>query len=591
VFQMPRFHLWLLLLLPGFVLAAPIPAGIKAKDIKDVPLPADSLVVLQFNGSTRMKERATAMLKNVDPTLVEKFAEQFDVWSESLTGGRDLSSIDTAGKWFVALSSFDGIAGGEVPLSVLIPVTSYKAFKEKTLKADERDSLKPIARGVEQCEFDGKTIYLVEDKSGYVIATLSSTLAESYTEKFEKLTPKALGTLAESVLEADASIYINIDGINAKYAAVIAQGKQVLPLLLGQLQQNLPADQAASVQFFLDAAFRNFEDCRALAFSAELRPEGLNIRTEAELKAGSTTAVLLKNEKPVAHADLGTLPAKQSLYTAGSFTLATSLGRLLVKEFQAAEADDDGAEAIKPYASFIEKETHPSLHCSGAVASVQFERPVKLAEYAKAKLAAFGGLKAGSKHNQLALKNDAKVAVDAEKFAGFTLHRAMYTIDYEASVSGTAIESVKDASIEAMKKQTREKQTYWFGTDGKRYVQVQAEDWPTAKALLEKATTDTGALNGESGYKALRAQLPAEATYYVLANTASVVENVESMRSIIPVTPGLPTGEFAKLTPVKDANTYIGLALAIRPTRVGLDVFMPVAAVKQLYDARPKRGE
>ena len=569
--------------------AAPIPAGLKVKDIKDIPVVADAVLVLQVNGLERIKERVTTMMKAVDANSAKEIGESVDKGFKQLIGEeRDLAGLDVKGRFFLAFSSFDVVGGNDIPMVVCLPVPDYKTFQKKFLTADERKSFRFTSEGVDEIESEqlGKTVYLVDDKNGYVIATPSKTTAEAYAAKFDRLTPKGLGDLADTVLENDIAIYFNIERINNLYAAQIGQVKQLLPIIMQQMQNNLPADQLNTVKTYFDSFIRSFEDTKGLAIGLEARAEGANIRLDSTVKAKTPTADFLKDEKPTVLAGLMKLPKGYSTYTASKFGQPfVDLGRTIA-ELAAAPEDDKTGDAIQKYLDASNQSNIESYTVTTDFTTLRLSTPKEPETIAKTKLKAMAMMTPGAKYANLVLKEAPKTKEADQKIGGYTLHKASLVIDFEESLNDGGDAAIKEAALAAMKKATLEKPNHWFGTDGKNYLEVTAADWPAAKILIEKALADKDSITDDKEAVALRKQLPANATWLMFMDTSSLVNSIVESRENLPETPGVPGASLPAMQKVKTKGTYMGMSLTVKPTGVRFDTFVPTAAVKVMMESK-----
>jgi hypothetical protein len=581
--------LFALFCFPLLAMAAPIPAGLKVKDIKDVPVTADSVLVVQINGLERIKERVTTMMKAVDAGNAKSIGESIESGLKDFIGkDRDLAGLDVKGRFFIAFQNFDVVGGGELPMVVSLPVPDYKTFQKKFLTADERKSFRTAGEGVDEIEFEqlNKTVYLVDDKNGYVIATPNKELAEAYAAKFERLTPKRLDDLAETVLENDIAIYFNMERINNLYAAQIGQVKQFLPLVMQQMQNNLPPEQINTVKAYFDSFIRSFEDSKGFAIGLEARPEGMNFRLDFTIKAKTATAELLKDEKPTALANLMKLPKGYTAYHGSKFgETFVNLGRSLA-EFTAAPEDDKTADAIKKYLEASSQSSIEWYTVNQDQNVLQLRTPKDPETIVKTKLKAMSMLTPGAKYTNLVLKDPVKVKEGDQKVGGWTFNRASMVIDFEESVVQKGDPAVKEAAIATMKKTMLEKPQQWFGTDGKSYMEVTAKDWDTAKVLIEKTLADKDTINEDKEAVALRKQLPSETTWMLMMDTSSMVNSIVQGRENLPDTPGIPGASLPAIKMVTAKGTFLGMALTVKPTGVRFDTFVPTAAVKVMMESK-----
>ena len=578
-----------LLFLPSAV-AAPVPAGSKAKDVSELPVAADAMAVVQLNGVDRTKGRVAKMLEGIDPPLAKKVGEQLDEVVKEALDGRDLKGIDPNGRVFVAVGDFGELAGDTPPVVVAVPVKDYKTFKEKFLTEGERKGIAAAGGGIEQFDAEpaGKTMFAVDTKGGYVVLTPSKETAEKYADKLETLSAKKLGAVGESFLDADLAVFLNLERINQVYGEQIKQGKAFIALAMQQGGAGFDPKQMQVARTLFDGLFQVVEDATGLVIAVEARPEGANLRFDAAFKPDTPTARTLAAEKPNPLKALADLPKGMKTYTASKWGKAfTDLQRSFGGEFAAPDGDEKLAERLVQWADLLASAEGETVTVSGPEsASLTVTAFKDAGKVTAAKLKLMKELPGGSTYSNLVLKQQPTVKESAQKHGGLTLHAANIEVDYEASVKNVADATAKEAAVEAMKKLVPEKQTVFFGADGGKFVQVTAKDWAAAKALLDTYADPKAKAGGDPAFALTRKQLPAEAGFVTLVDTVETLngmaESFGAMAGAIPA-PGL---EVPKLPgKIKGETSYVGVAFTARPGNARFDLFVPAAAIKTVRKA------
>jgi hypothetical protein len=578
----------LLALAPAALLAAPVPSGGKAKDVTELPVADKSMVVIQLNGIDRTKGRLMKMLEGIDPAKAKESAKEIDEWLKSTAEDRDLTGLDGQGRVFVAIGALAELGADETPVAVLLPVKDYKTFREKVLTKGEQKSFQKGKGGVDEVELEttGSTLYLVDTGTGYVVASPSKDTAEVYAGKYDKLTVKQLGSVAEGFLAADVSVFVNVARVNEEYGGDIAAARAAVGQLFQLFGQQLDQGQAAVAKSLIDGLFQIVEDATGVVIAVDFRPEGFGLRVDGAFTAGSESDKVLSAETPAALKSLADLPKGWSSYSASKWGKGIGgIQRKLTSEF--ASDDDKATAAIEKLTDLLAASDGETVGLSGqgfaSLTAGVYADPKKVAD---AKLAVFKALDEGAKYSNLALKGKPKVTADAQKHAGFSLHAAAIEIDFEASVKATADAAQKEAAIEAMKKLMPEKQTVFFGTDGKRFVQVSAKDWDEAKKLLDAFTTPKEKAGADKAFAVTRGQLPAEANYLLLSDANTLFGLLsEYAGSLGDAIPGGPGAELPKIGKVKGDPAFVGVAVVAKKQSARLEVFVPVAALKSLAKA------
>ena len=577
----------LAVLVPVALSAAPVPVGGKSGDVKELPVAANSMLVVQLNGLERTKDRVTKLLQGVDPEKGKDAGKHIDDMLKGILEGRDLAGLDGQGRVFVAAGPLAEVARGDGPIAVLLPVKDYKTFREKFLTKNEQRSFQKGKAGVDEIEFDAtdSTVYLVDTGAGYVVATPNKDTADAYAGKYEKLTAKKLGTLADAFLSSDLGVFVNVERVNEEYAGQIAAARvaiaQVFQLFGGQLDKA----QIELAKAAIDGVFQVIEDATGVVIALDARPEGFALRAEAAFTADSESDKVLSAEKPSALAGLDNLPKGMTSYAGSKWGKGIGgIQRRMVSEF--ASEDDKATTAIEKLTELQSASGADMLTMSGpdfaSLIATAFKDPGKVAD---ARLAVFQALDEGAKYSNLVLKTKPKVTKDAQKHAGFTLHEAAVEIDFEASAK-TPDPAQREAAIEAMKKFMPEKQTLWFGSDGKRLVQVTGKDWDTAKKLLDEFTSPKAKTSDDKAFSVTRKQLPAEANYLLLSDAGSLLSQLAEYASGLGgAIPGAPGADLPKFGKVKGDPAYLGVAVSAKKQWLRFDLFVPVAALKTVMKA------
>jgi hypothetical protein len=564
------------------MLAAPVGKGDPAK--VELPVPAKSLVVVQVNGVGTARERLTKFLEAALPDLAVKANKNLDTFLKDQLAGRDLSALTPDGRAYLVLTSFDSILQGEAPAAVLLPTADYKTFREKFLTADERNSFETGRGGVNQIESSGRPVYLVHNaKSGYVAVTADQETAELFAGKFEPLTgAKIGGAVAPVVLGSDVSIYVNLAEINDRYGDQLFQLRGLFQGLLQQGGMGLDKRQLEQARVVYGALFQAVEDGTGLALGAEFRPEGLLIRAEVALGKGTESAKLFAAERPAPLDRLGTLPRGEALYTAGRLSpeLAKAMAALS-REFAAGEDEDRAAQAIERYTDLLAGAEGWLSAGSGPQGSLQVLTAKDPAMLAEAHLKVLRNLPEAGWYQNIVLKEKPEVREAEQTHRGFALARATLRLDLEASAGTIPDENLRQATIESMRRLVSERTTYWFGTDGKQYVQVSGKNWDAARKLLDAYLDGKETIGSDEAFQAVRKQLPAEASQVIVAEVGRTLGSFgDYMKAIVEALPAFPGLDLAELKPARGEPTYAGVAVVLKPGSVGATVVIPSAAVR-----------
>lgn len=561
--------------------AAPVPAGPAPKQLDALPVPAESMVVVHLNGLDRTRERLTKMLAGVDDAFAKQTAKEMDAALAEALDGRDLAGIDGTGRVFVAMGDVAGFAAGagDPPVAVCIPVKDYKTFREKFLTGPERKSFQAGKDGVDEFEAAGtdRTTYLVH-KDGYVAFTLNKATAEQYAGKFEKMTAKVLGKSADTLLGADVSLLLNLEQVNGTYGDQIRQGRQLIGLLLGQAAMGLDKQQMAAAKAMIETVFQLVEDGKAVVIGAEFRPEGAALRVDGRFGADTETGKTLAAEKPTPLAPLGDLPKGMMVYSATKWKLNLSV---LGKELVAAPDEEKNADAIEEVTKLLTDGGTDDLGVNADLRTTLHLKAVADADkVSAAMLKATKGLTAGASYSNVLLKGRPDVTEGAAKAHGFTLHKAVLKMDFDATVEKVANEAQKEAALASMKRLMSESVTLLFGSDGKRFVAVAAPDEKAARALLDAVMEKKAKVSADAAFADTRKQLPSEASTVTLFDAVRGLSLLgDYLETLGGALPGVPV-DLPKVNKVTGDPVYVGVAVGLSGDTARIDVFVPAKVVK-----------
>jgi hypothetical protein len=568
--------------------AAPAPAaGVNVA----LPYPAKAPIVLHIHGIERSRERLAKMLDALPPAEAKQIKKGLEDGLTQLLKDRKLDAVVPDGRTFVVVNDISKLMDEEPGISILVPVTGYKEFKNSLLSAAERKSVEKAGNGYESFKFSAvgeeRTIYLVDVK-GYAVLTPSKDVAEVYAGKYTPAQSGAMGPdLSGSFLNADLSLFVNMDVINDLYGDQIRQGKQFMDFALGQAQNmgmipGLGKQQLDMAKTMIGGVFQVVEDSKGIVLALEFRPDGLNVRGQVRFADDTTSADVLKAELPTPLADLGKLP--KGLNTYGGSKLGkkfTDLGSKFSQEFLAGDDDDKGAERIaKLQAEILAAGPAGSYSASKSpdrsISVTAYKDPQKALD-ALAKL--YSGLGNGGKFSTIAMKDKPVVTPKAGTHRDIDFTEVKLSFDFAAAVEALP-EPAREAALNQFKRLMNEKTTYWYGTDGKSLIQITAKDWTAAKQLLDEYFDTKAAVGSDTGFQVVRKNLPQDTSLLYLLETGDVVMMlVEQAKGVAQAIPGGGLPPIGGVKPVKGDATYLGFALTLKPQVATGDMFIPGTAM------------
>jgi hypothetical protein len=563
--------------------AAPVP-GEPDRPLAQVP--ATAPIVLQLRGFERTRDRLDAFLKNAMPDFAGPAREKMDQGLKQALEGRELKGLTKDGHIFLIFTELPK-AGQDVPkMAVLLPVTRYETFRDAILKEEEKKTLKAESAGYESVTIDGQATYFVNRKNGYVAVTPDADVAATFTKKFDALADKLSKPLAQRLLEADLSAYVDMAVVNKEHGDEIKQFRDLL-------QQGFDASPdrgtAEQVKRLFAPLFQAISDSTAVLVSADLRPDGVLLHAETEVPANSPTNAMLKEWKSLPVAELSKLPAGQMIYSAMAYSpaLMKELGSLAFGI--TADADSKEGKAVRKAIDEL-ADAKPRMRLDAAnvptngLAVWKYDNPAKAVE---AQLKLFKALKEGGNYGAV-LKSDPVIKENAQKHAGFEFHSVSMKWDLDKTVEkqGAALgEDQKKAMIEYMKSLLGDGADIWFGTDGKAVLLVTAKDWAQAQSLVDNYVKGTTALGQSVSFKDATKHLPPDASVMMLIDVPqysevvvkAVVGLLQSSGLPFPIPPGI------EKPAMKGKTSYLGLGVTLEPGRGGFDLWVAAASVNDVY--------
>ena len=250
--------------------AAPVP--VEAGKAITFPYPAKAPVVVQVNGIGAARDRLTVMLKGAVPDEVAGLNKQVDAALKELLADRKLTAIPKEGRVFFVVNNIESLFENTPAVSVLVPVTGYKEFRESFLTADERKTFESGKNGVDEVKVNvlgGEHALYMIDLKEYVALSPDKSTAETYAAKYTKATTTAMpAELAKSFAAADFAVYVNLDVINDAYGDQIRAFKGLIDFgiqqaLMGGMVPGVGKKQIETIKTLLKGVFQAVDDCRA----------------------------------------------------------------------------------------------------------------------------------------------------------------------------------------------------------------------------------------------------------------------------------------------------------------------------------------
>lgn len=553
------------------------------------PFPARVHLVVCVNGYEATRVKMTKSLAAALPKQAERLTRWLDeAWTDALSG-RQLTAIRADARLFLVVHDVAQLAEDEPAVCVLVPITSYREFRETFLTKDERQSLDAGKEvdAIRTTAFGDETHLYLVDLKDYVAITPEREIADAYTAKYTPATTETIGgDTAQTFLKSDLALYVNLDAINEKYGDLVRGLKGLIDLAIqqGQLQGPLSflgPRQLEAAREAIRLLVQGFEDSRGAVVGIEFRPDGWSIQVRLRFADDSATAKLLSGEQPDPFDLMARLPGKLDIYQA--MRLGPKLGRLareLNEDLTTTEEDARGAELIEQHLKDLASAGPGSRFLAttlpGTVLEVTaYQHPEKAA---RALTKAYKAVAAGGRVNGIVVKTAPRVADEAQTHRGFTFSSIHLNYDFAASVAGLP-EGLRQEILDQFKMTTPEKALEWVGTDQKVVVRIRAKDWDTARALLDQYLDSKHTLGAETAFQCVRERLPREANWLLVADLESVLSNtfrtLDSLRDELPELGRILHG----LKRDRPPGSYFGVALTFRMDTITLTAYAPAQTI------------
>ncbi len=556
-------------------------------------VPSSAPLVIHIRGVEGLKDRLEAFLKNALPELLPSIQAKLDGWVKDGVDGRKVRGVPADGPIFIVLLEMPKGGVAEPPkIAVLVAVNKYDEFRDGLLKEEERKGLKANGAGVERTTVEGGEALYFVDLKGYAVATPSEEAATAFAKKAGGMDTKISKEQSTRLLAADLGLYVSMDSINKDYADQIKNMRDMAEAFLGQAGENLPKNQRAGLDLVKKAIgpiFQAVEDSQGVLLTTMLHPDGLLIHGETELRSGSKSSAALADFKLNAFEGLDRMPPGATQYTGTATTakLLERLGRIITGVGEDEKGAKEVGEALEQLAKAGPGVRLESSSVPPAGLSVwHFEDPAKAVA---AQLVLAKNLGEGSAFQNGILKEKPTIKEGAQKYNDISFNSVELTWDFDKMAEqaakggmGALSDDAKKQLVEAFKNIFGEKLHYWFGTDGKVYLQVTAKDWPAAEKLLDQHFKGEKGVGSVAAYRDVRKAMPAEATFLAVADLVqylSVMAEIAKpmIAQVYPLPPGYP----AKAD--KDSPNYMGMAGSLVSERGSFDLVFSASAVKAAF--------
>ncbi len=551
-------------------------------------IPADAPIVFQVRGFSKARERLGTMIGNALPDLAPTINTTLDAQLLSgpfkLLKDRDASMIPADQPIFIVLPDLEKLSEDTPAVAVLLPVTDYAKFTKQFLTADEQNSLKKGASGIDSIDFLDDKLFMTSRKS-YVAMSPSDTIIRTLVSGDSSLDTTLGSQTRTSFLAADVSVYINLKTINDLYGPTIEQFRGLFDLMLQQ--QGGDQANAAMAKAFFDGFLQVLKDGRAGLLALDFRPVGLNLRLQASFAKDTSTSKFLGELKPARLEEIGKLPSGEMMYSA--FRLDPQLFKALagyLYNVMGNEGLDEAAAKAMRNALLDLRDLGTVTQYSTSSFPLSGLRVTQTSDPAKAVAAELAILKQVPKngmYQSAPIVGEPKLIENDKTYREFKLNYVTLQFDFDklAQAQPGMPPEFADSLKKSMEQMLGKRVNAWFGTNGKMAIQVTASDWNAAKKLIDRYLEGQDVGTSE-GFQLTRKNLPAQATIFSLIETGRTTKFYYDFITGLLGSMGMPLGEMPKVNLPAGPPSYLGFAVQLKEGTGQVDFFLPTTAVQQI---------
>jgi len=449
---------------------------------------------------------------------------------------------------------------GELPFAAIVQNNDYANLQRKIAG---RPGVKPKAypAGYQAIEnLDGQMIYFVAGRGFVAFGTDEKLIAAITRPKAPTLARTLPAAARTRLLAQDIGIYLNVATLQERFGQDIDQARQGLIESIAEANAQGGAAATEGAKIVLGGLFSALKQGQTLAMSVELDPREMTAVGEVSAKPGTAVSRRLANAQPADAADLAKLPSTAVACVFRSVRAATfedlhgPAQKVLVfgeeeKPAPAVQKAIDQLGKLGPQQVFVAVRPAPGVQ------DIRIFNGDDPQAVVKAEAGIFEALRGGSGFIK-AVTLDPKTTTHE----GFALRQATMQPDFVKLAAGEA----NPGDIAALKKAFGgETLTTWFGTDGRRVLEVTAHDWNAARPVVDAVLTGRGSIGQVPDYAALRKRLPGQVSTLIMVNAQSTARQISENLAA-----ALPEAKSAK-APVEIPKGTSLLAASVTSTTAG----------------------
>lgn len=540
-------------------------------------VPADAPMVVHLKGWDRSIDRLEAMIVSALPGGEGRQAASFlRKKIEEGLADREIAGLAEEGPIFFAITRMSDPAATEPPdMAVFAKVTDFKLFRAGILTEAEEAAVEKH-EGYESTKIGGQLVCFAE-RDGFAIVTFDERVAKQLSGAAGKgMNTRMSERAVKSLLSADLGFYFDLRTVRAglgkeKYDQIIATAMQAVETQI-KTMQGISVEMKDIFKLAGPAIEHLANDTQSASISIRFEPQGLWGQTGIEVAVDSPTSNFLKGESITELAEIESLPDDYQVYSVAN--VSSEEMQQLVEIIGKAGGRQMGKSMQ------MNKDAKVSLTLSAArdlgyrqgVITQICADPGKLVA---AELAMYRDADPSEGLMQGFIKEKPTVRESDQQHRGFELNYAHveWDLDRMATMFGAGVPGMR----EQLETQMGTGMTLWFGTDGKKFVQVTAPDWPTGQKLFDQYLDSAHKLGDLPAYRDVRRQLPTKAGTLTLIDVSLYAKTIAdaAMRGA-----GMPGG-FGLAQP-RAGQGFLGGAVVLQADHAEMTGWMPVTLVTEM---------
>ncbi len=522
-------------------------------------IPADVDVAIHVRGLDVVRNDAVAMLKAMSPEWGKMAEDGSEAHLAQVREKHGEHALKAPLVGMIRLGDSD--APGGMAYGIVVAADDYKGFLTGLMGGKAPD-LKHQDGGYDAFEGpEGQGTWYAARAPGIVAFGPAKSLIASIAKPSGKTLDSVLKeTAAGPFLSGDIGLYVNAASLTSRFADQIEQARQAFMGLMDQAAQQQPNNESMMkfVKDFYGGLFDSIKNADVITLNLDVAGKGLALTGILNVKADAPAAKSIASIHTSPASRLGHFPAGAMGYLYMDLE-AKTFERLQGMSMKMLSNDKPSPELAKAMAELHGLGRIESLGSfsfakgMSVVNDIIVTDPKKYIDACEAMILAMKGGK-----GQFNVYKDVQVERNAQTHQGLTFTKIAATMDLEklAQVAGK-----NPGQVEAMKSMFGgEKVTYWYGTDGKRLLQVMGPTWESVKAQIDGYLKGEAGIGASPGFQTVRSQLAEQSSLLVLLDARELVRMMANQLSTTLKNPDLKVPDGLPKDPA-----YLGASLTPRP--------------------------